>query len=104
MLRDGTRPTWWPDGEPFEVIVVEGGPSWLAAAAEYSVDALCVPSVLGVVAGSWTDEIADRIPSWARVAIETDADAAGDRYQDKIGRSVAGRCSVLVYGGVNGTR
>ena len=94
MLRDGTRPTWWPDGEPFEVIVVEGGPSWLAAAAEYSVDALCVPSVLGVVAGSWTDEIAARVPDGAVVTIATDDDGAGQGYQAAIGAALYRRCGV----------
>ncbi len=51
-------------------------------------------AALAVVAGSWTPELAARIPDDARVLVSTDADAAGNKYADAISASLAGRCKV----------
>jgi DNA primase len=51
-------------------------------------------AVLGIVSGSWTSEIASRIPVGAHVVVATDADAAGDKYADAIMASLQGRGSL----------
>jgi DNA primase len=44
--------------------------------------------VLGIVSGSWTDELAQRVPAGTRVLIRTDADAAGDKYARRIAETL----------------
>jgi hypothetical protein len=51
-------------------------------------------AVLGVVAGSWTDDVAARVPSGAKVVLRTHADPAGDKYAERIRGTLAGRCDV----------
>lgn len=59
-------------------------------------------AVLGVVAGSWTDDVAARVPSGAPVAVWTHNDppgpngepGAGDKYAERIRGTLAGRCEV----------
>lgn len=51
-------------------------------------------ATLGVVSGSWTDAIATRVPSGARVVVHTHDDPKGDEYAESIRRSLAGRCEV----------
>lgn len=51
-------------------------------------------AAFAVVAGSWTAELAARIPDGARVTIATDADDAGDKYAEAVRASLAGRCKV----------
>jgi hypothetical protein len=53
------------------------------------------PAVFGIWSGSWTPEIADRIPPGCRVAALTDDDKTGREYAAKIAASLAGRCTVL---------
>jgi hypothetical protein len=47
-----------------------------------------------VVAGSWTADVAARIPDGARVMVATDADPAGDDYAETVRATLAGRCTV----------
>lgn len=51
-------------------------------------------AMLGVVNGSWTAELAARVPSGAKVALRTHADAAGDAYAERIRGTLAERCEV----------
>lgn len=51
-------------------------------------------AVFGVVSGSWSDGIAERIPTGSVVAVWTHPDAKGDSYAETIRRSLAGRCEV----------
>lgn len=48
-------------------------------------------AVLAIVQGSWTQEIADRIPGRTRVTIATDLDRSGDHYADRIAPTLRGR-------------
>ena len=73
---------------PAEVVVAEGEPQWLAACLAWPRSA-----VLGVVAGSWSLDLAARIPVGARVLIVCDHDEPGDRYAELIERSLRGRAS-----------
>lgn len=84
-------------GWPAEVVVAEGEPQWLQACLTWPGRA-----VLGIVAGSWTEEIATKVPTGASVLVVTDHDAAGDRYAEAIETNLRGRCRVLRHGRVLG--
>lgn len=92
LLQTGEAPRWW-EGEHL-VIVAEGEPNWMTWATRYSDADKDAPAVFGVIAGSWNEEIAARVPGGCRVSVRTDADAAGQKYADKICRTLAGRCRV----------
>lgn len=51
-------------------------------------------AVFGIVAGSWSDAIAARIPDDAQVVVWTDLDPPGERYAETIRASLAHRCDV----------
>lgn len=78
---------WWQ--APAKVAIVEGEPDWMTAAAAWRDWA-----VIGIAAGSWSEELAERIPSGARVVIWTDDDDAGDKYAEHIAETLRGRCDV----------
>lgn len=86
MLRGEVR----PDG----VIVAEGVPDFLTWATHYRTDALRPVAVLGVIAGSWTEALAARVPDGVDVWIRTHADEAGHKYADRIAATLASRCPV----------
>ena len=69
-------------------------PDWLTIATHYGDDE-STPAVLGVVASSWSADIAARIPDGACVIIRTHADPAGQRYAREIGLTLARRCCLL---------
>jgi hypothetical protein len=73
-------PTWI---HLLRLLIVEGEPDFLAA-----VRAWADWCVLGIVSGSWTDELAQRVPAGTRVLIRTDADAAGDKYARRIAETL----------------
>lgn len=72
--------------------VMEGLPDFLTRATDFSEAAENAPAVLGIVSGSWTDEVAGRVPDGTTVGIDTDADSAGDEYAELIANSFATRC------------
>ncbi len=81
------------EGPPrMRVGICEGEPDFLAASLAYPLTER--PAFLGVWAGSWSAELAERIPNGARVLLATDADAAGDKYARGIFATLAGRCAV----------
>ena len=90
-------------GEPWAIAsaasrglaIAEGEPDYLALAADRPVCDRASPAVLGIVAGSWTDEIAARIPDGARVTVLCDDDPTGRRYSDQICAALASRCVVM---------
>lgn len=49
--------------------------------------------VLGIVSGSFTRDVASRIPSGSHVELATDNDAAGDRYAEQIRKTLGERCT-----------
>ena len=81
------------------VVITEGEPDYLtwASAVKHADPHLVAPSdaaVLGIFNGSWTDEIAARIPSGCTVHIRTDDDTAGNKYAADVHKTLAGRCTV----------
>lgn len=83
LLRQGTRPEWLGN-ELLELIVTEGEKDFLVACTEWSGDDDCSPAVMGITGGSWTQNIADRVPDGTRVLIATDLDDVGNKYAREI--------------------
>lgn len=92
QLLAGNVPEWW---EAHDVVIAEGEPDWLLWSARQRETEPEGPACLGIEAGAWCREIADRIPSGARVAVRTHADAAGERYARQIVTTLRGRCQVF---------
>ncbi len=69
------------------IVIAEGDVDYLLWATSTSdADESC-PATLGIVSGSWTQELANRIPPVTAV-IATDSDDAGDRYASRIAESL----------------
>lgn len=94
VLETGAAPSWWPKGEPLRLVVTEGETDFLTWATRYGDAVEDAPAVLGLWSGSWTAEIAARIPDGSRVAVRTDDDDKGDRYAARVWRDLAGRCEL----------
>ena len=87
LLRSGTTDR--------DVLIAEGVPDWLVWSIWSRNTTSKAPAVLGVISGSWTDELAMRIPDRARVLVRTHRDKAGHKYADKITASLISRCTVM---------
>jgi hypothetical protein len=98
MLAGGALPEWWQGDTPFRVVVTEGEPDFLTWAVQPSDAMEYPPAVLGIIgggtSGSWTPDLAARVPSGHKVVIRTHHDEAGQRYAACIHQSLRGRCSV----------
>jgi hypothetical protein len=84
MADPGARLMLAGHGEIKEVWIAEGVPDHLSLAFDWNESDDSRRAVLGVIAGSWDQALADRIPVGTTVMIATDNDAAGDRYADVI--------------------
>lgn len=93
VIRLGARPAWLD--EPLRVVIAEGEPDWLTWATRFPLDAPAPYASLGIINGSWSDELAARIPNGSRIIIRTDHDAAGDKYAAEVTKTLAHRCTVL---------
>lgn len=82
----------WP---AIPLVISEGEPDFLTWASRNSDGDEEAPAVLGIVAGSWTEALAQRIPLGTTVVLRTDFDDAGDRYALQIFKSLRERCRVL---------
>ena len=92
VLERGARPSWWTDDAPaFRVIVAEGEIDFLTWATEASDANEHAPAVIGIVSGSWTAELAARIPDGAEVVVRTHADRGGVEYATKVLETLAPR-------------
>ena len=91
-------PSWWRQREPPSVIITEGAIDFLTVGTHFGCYEYA-PAVLGILSGSWSDELAARIPTECRVVVRVHRDEAGAKYRDAIRRSLSGRCRVLVEGG-----
>lgn len=91
VLLRGERSEAWNGA----VVVVEGEPDFLTWGTNRSEAAEEVPAVFGVESGAWTEAIAARIPSGARVALRTHHDGAGEKYAAAIARTLTPRCQVF---------
>lgn len=76
------------------LVVTEGEPDFLTWATRYSESNEQARAVLGVVAGSWTKEIADCVPFHTHVCVVTHHDPDGDGYAESIRSSLFERCPV----------
>jgi hypothetical protein len=92
QLLAGDVPEWW---ESRDIVISEGEPDWLLWSAGQREAELQGPACLGIEAGAWCQEIADRIPDGAKIALRTHGDAAGRRYARQIVESLRGRCRVF---------
>lgn len=81
-------------GGPVRVVIAEGGPDFLSLATHWSDADESAPAVLGVIAGSWSKEIAARIPDGAQVLVATHADEAGEKYGAAVAATLLQRCDV----------
>jgi hypothetical protein len=90
-------------GEPVTdtVVIAEGLPDFLTFATATSEVDDCAPAVLGVANGTWSREIADRIPDEATVVIATHHDAAGDSYAKMIVNTIGARCNLRRWHGAS---
>lgn len=77
------------------LLICEGVPDVLAAATTWSDCAEDVPAILGVIAGSWSPDIAARVPDGTRVVIACHADPAGDHYAEEIAKTLKDRCELM---------
>ena len=77
------------------VVVAEGVPDFLTWATRWSEAAEDAPAVFGIVAGSWTGDIAEQVPDGAKVCVRTHDDGAGRKYAGVIADSLSERCHVL---------
>jgi hypothetical protein len=79
------------------VVVTEGEPdlwTWSTRQRRGMAPDARTWAVLGVVNGSWNEDLAARVPSGCKVSVRTHADAAGDKYAERIRRTLAKRCEV----------
>lgn len=88
LLQHAAMPAWWA-GTP-RLVVAEGEPQFLS----WCLAMQGAAAVLGIFSGSWTDEIASRVPDGAEVLVCTDPDKSGDQYADRINTSLTDRCQV----------
>ncbi|HEU4411649.1 MAG TPA: hypothetical protein VFS43_40775 [Polyangiaceae bacterium] len=96
MLEEGRAPDWWPKGEPFRVVVCEGEPDLVTVALHWHDAAPCPDAVLGIPgSGSWTPEIAARVPDGAEVWLHPHHDGPGDDYAAEINAQLKHRCAVF---------
>lgn len=72
-----------------KVAIAEGVPDFLTVAQAHPGS-----FVLGVISGSWTAEIASRIPNGTSVLVATDQDDDGEKYAKAIASSLVERCTV----------
>lgn len=83
--------------EPCDVLVAEGVPDFFAWGTRWGDAAERAPAVFSVLAGSWTAEIAARIPDGSRVCVATHEDPTGDKYAEQIRATLARGCEVLRF-------
>lgn len=76
------------------LVVAEGVPDFLTWGTRYSDADEEAPAVVGVISGSWNEALARLVPDGAKVAIRTDPDEAGRKYETEIAATLIERCDV----------
>ncbi len=94
MINPNVRYGPLPEDKLLRVVIVEGEPDFLTWALQPDPPGVAV-AVMGIVNGSWTKDIAARIPDNTTVVIRTDHDDAGDKYAARIINSLGDRCRLL---------
>ena len=82
--RELLRGAWGP----CRIVVVEGEPDWAVWSCRTS------DPVLGLLSGSWTDELASKVPFGSDVSVRTHCDDAGEKYARKVIDSLKGRATL----------
>jgi len=95
ILQQGRAPEWWPVDRPLRLVITEGDPDFLTWSTRGGDADETAPAVMGVVSGSWTETIADRVPSGTQVGIRTHHDTSGKKYAQQIYETLKNRCHVL---------
>ena len=90
ILATGQRPEGWGG----DLLVAEGLPDFLTVATAHSDANEDAPAVIGVVAGSWTAELAALVPDGSRVIVATHKDGSGDGYARDVVATLWGRMEV----------
>ena len=84
----------WPEGISWRTVIIAGGAAdffeWASAVAAG------VPAVLGIIPGSWTRDLAARIPRGSRVIVRAFANPIASRYAHRVQDSLGRRCEVIV--------
>ena len=84
----------WPDDLSWHTVIIAGGAAdfleWASAVAE------AAPAVLGIIPGSWTRELAARIPAGSRVIVRAYANPIASRYAHRVQDALGRRCEVIV--------
>lgn len=85
----------------YGLVIVEGVPDFLTWATRWGDAGETAPAVAGLIAGSWTAEIAARVPAGTKVSLRAHADEPGAKYMRHVAQTLAGRCTaqILVNGG-----
>lgn len=74
---------------PVGLLIVEGEPDYLTACQAHPGVA-----VIGVVNGSWSTELAERVPMGSEVVVRTHRDKAGEKYASEIVKSLRSRAVI----------
>jgi hypothetical protein len=97
------------DGEPASetvrrcgLVICEGVPDFLTWGTRWGDAAESAPAVLGIISGSWTEQIAALIPARTVVYLRTHADPAGAKYAAQIASTLEQRCNVRLPGNDGG--
>lgn len=81
---------------PHELVVLEGEPDFLTWATRKTARAT---ARIGIVTGSWSLAMAERVPAGTQVWIRTDHDPAGEKYASEITRTLRWRGCFVSRGG-----
>lgn len=73
---------------PLRLEIVEGEPDFITACLAYQ------RAVIGINSGSWTEEMARRIPPGTHVVLSTHHDEAGERYAEQIAATIGNSVSL----------
>lgn len=73
------------------IVITEGEPDFLTTVARVSDACEEPPAILGIYAGSWSADLASRIPDGVTIDLRTDDDDAGHRYAAAIYATLAAR-------------
>ncbi len=92
LLEHGAWPDYIPEPEHY-IIIAEGGPDYLTWCCNFGDTGFV--AVFGIVGGSWSPEIAARIPPGSNVAIRTHDDPTGEAFRDLIYPTLRDTCRVF---------
>lgn len=81
-------------GAKADMLIVEGEPDFFTWACAVAADERMV-GVVGVGSGWWSRAFAAKVPRGCRVVVRTHQDAAGDKYAQDIGLSLARRAKLF---------